>query len=153
MVKSWDWVGIIYFLSQLIPTGDVPNFCHVCSHLFSEMVTEWCPEWVATWPWPDQHWGHGKNVGTTFLLQKNSLPTMVAKFCLIWKTIILYILFGWTCILLNFGVFYWIYLHGDLFHKVTKGISPIFFFNLWNFLLLNDIPEQFLWFSMSAVLN
>ena len=27
MAKSGDWVGIIYFLSQLIPTGDVPNFC------------------------------------------------------------------------------------------------------------------------------
>ena len=28
MAKSWDWVGIICFPSQLIPTGDVPNFCH-----------------------------------------------------------------------------------------------------------------------------
>ena len=25
--KNWDWVGIMCFLSQLIPTGDVPNFC------------------------------------------------------------------------------------------------------------------------------
>ena len=31
MAKSWDWVGIIFFLSQLIPTGDVPNFCHQTS--------------------------------------------------------------------------------------------------------------------------
>ena len=27
MAKSWDWVGIMFFLSQLIPTGDIPNFC------------------------------------------------------------------------------------------------------------------------------
>ena len=29
MAKSWDWVRTICFPPQLIPTGDVPNFCRL----------------------------------------------------------------------------------------------------------------------------